>query len=436
MAAPPVSRAKAKRIIDFVSGALADGFKIKGFPSAITEGWKRYNAVTVPIMDRMTFRHMVGRARELYDLVPNVAQGKKLGPAIRPAKTKDIDAAADDVLYWLRKPNKNGAKSVAELASRTKLSTSDVRRALDYLRERGVNVQRISGGYDIPPQVQQSYVSGHALVINSRPDNTYCFGAFGDLHAGSKHARWDVRGNLVRQAEENDAQAIFDTGNWIDGEFYGNRYDLEVIGLERQCQLLAERHPRTELPIYAVTGDDHEGWYAAREGIDVGTYAEGIMRTAGHDWHNLGFMEAHVILRNVNSGKKATLGIVHPGGGSAYAVSYSVQKIAESYEGGEKPHAAFYGHYHKLWSGVIRNMFVVQTGCQQDQTPFMRKRRLEAHVGGAVVKFKQDPRTGALLSMTPELIRYYNEAFEKGTGRWSHHGPVVQPGRSVKAIRA
>jgi biotin operon repressor len=348
----------------------------------------------------------------------------------------DPQEAQQAVLHWLRKEHKVGPKSLADLSARTKLGVHDIARAIAALQAKGVNIQQVGDRFDIPARPPQSYVDGAAVELVSRGDNTFVFGAFGDLHAASKHTRWDARQDLIRQAEAAGAQCIFDTGNWIDGESHFNRYDLEVVGLEQQCQMLARRHPRTSLPIYAVAGDDHEGWYAQREGINVGKYNESIMRAAGHDWTDLGYMEAHVTLRNANSGKKATLAVVHPGGGSAYALSYSIQKIVESYEGGEKPNVGLYGHYHKLWAGIIRNIFVVQTGCQQDQTPFMRKKRLEAHVGGVIVTLEQDPRTGAILAMTPRIIRYFNEAFEKGSGRWSKHGPVRQVKRSAAAIRA
>jgi len=159
------------------------------------------------------------------------------------------------------------------------------------------------------------------------------------------------------------------------------------------------------------------------------------MQAEGHDWTDLGFMEAHILLRNANSGKATSMAVVHPGGGSAYATSYSVQKIIESLEGGEKPGLGLYGHYHKLWQGVVRNVFVAQTGCQQDQTPFMRKRRIEAHVGGTLIKLRQDPETGALISMSCEIIRYFNKAFHLGTGRWSRHGSVVQVPRTLRAAQ-
>lgn len=273
-----------------------------------------------------------------------------------------------------------------------------------------------------------SYTGGHVVEIVSQKDNTFVFGAAGDLHAASKYTRWDVREELYKWFADEGAICNFDTGNWIDGDASFNRYDLEVSGLDRQIKLLAKQHPKN-VPTYAVWGDDHEGWYVQREGVDVGAYAEHVMQEAGHKWTNLGFMEASVALKNRNSGAVASMAVVHPGGGSAYALSYSIQKIVESYEGGEKPAIGLYGHYHKLWNGLIRNVWTAQTGCQQDQTPFMRKKRLEAHVGGCLIKLTQDPRTGAIVRMQCEMARFFNRGYYGGGGRWSKHGTVVQPKR-------
>lgn len=439
----PIPKSEALEAIRFLSGALADDFKPHGTPNAFTEAWRRYCLKHgARSMARATFRNRAERAIGIHKLRPSAAAGRKLKAPYRgeisSKKPVDVDQACELVLFWLRKRRHDrepSSKTFAKLSQRTRLPIAVVRKAIDLLRKRGVNIQKIGNTFDIPSQPQQSYTDGAAITLESRKDNTFCFAAIGDLHAASKHTRWDVRADLIKQAEAAGAQCIFDTGNWIDGESHFNRYDLEVIGLEQQCQLLARKHPKTHLPIYAVSGDDHEGWYTQREGIDVGKYNANIMRLAGHNWIDLGYMEAHVALKNANTGKKATLAVVHPGGGSAYALSYSIQKIVESYESGEKPHVALYGHYHKLWAGLIRNIWVVQTGTAQDQTPFMRKKRLEAHVGGVIVTLRQDPRTGAILDMTPEMKRYFNKGFEAGTNRWSHHGPISQPRRSTTAIR-
>lgn len=67
--------------------------------------------------------------------------------------------------------------------------------------------------------------------------------------------------------------------------------------------------------------------------------------------------------------------------------------------------------------------------CTEDQTPFMRKKKLEAHVGGALVKLTQDPETGAIVRFQPEMMRFFNRGFYNH--RWSHGSMPVMPHRSV-----
>src|SRR6185312_357962 len=75
--------------------------------------------------------------------------------------------------------------------------------------------------------------------------------------------------------------------------------------------------------------------------------------------------------------------------------------------------------------------------CSQDQTPFMRKKSLEAHVGGAIIEIEQDPKTGAIVSFRPELRRYFNRAYYVAEGRannrWSGHGKVDMVPRGISA---
>lgn len=280
---------------------------------------------------------------------------------------------------------------------------------------------------------QAAYAKGSVFRLVSRPDNTFLFGACGDQHVGSKHYREDVCADLYARYADAEVQAVFNTGNWIDGEAHFNRHDLVAHGIDEQARLLAEVYPDAGLDTYAIWGADHEGWYANREGIDVGSYVEGVMRGAGRtDWHNLGFMEAHVDLVNANTGKVAKLAVVHPGGGSAYAMSYRPQKIIESYEGGEKPSVVLFGHYHKLDPGLVRSVWYFQTGCCQDQTVFMRQKSIEAHVGGGMLALEQDPETGAITGCSPTMWRYFNRGYYNN--RWSKHGSVTQPPRTIGGL--
>lgn len=269
-----------------------------------------------------------------------------------------------------------------------------------------------------------AFIGGPQHTFTADRDGWFTFGACGDQHMCSKYERLEVNEALYDAYQEAGVSTVFNTGNWIDGVARFNVHDLHTIGLDGQMRYLAANYPqRKGITTYAITGDDHEGWYAQREGINVGAYAATKFLDAGRrDWVDLGYMEAPVRILHPDTGRGSVISIVHPGGGSAYAISYSIQKIIESLDGGEKPAIGLYGHYHKLWFGNIRNVFCVQTGCGQDQTPFMRKKKLEAHVGGTLIRAKVDPESGAIVRCSAEIIRFFNKGYY--TNRWSHSGPV------------
>jgi len=339
------------------------------------------------------------------------------------------DAPPRDLLGEVTRYLKKRPGTMEDMSKELQVPLGMVKDSITKLLDTGISIHS-SGAIWYFETPQLGHVSGPALEIISRPDNTFCFGATGDNHLGNKQARLDVLGDLYDRFSAADAQAVFNTGNWIDGEARFNKHELHVHGMDNQLQYLAENYPRREgLNTYAVSGDDHEGWYAQREGVNIGRYAEMKMRDAGRDdWHDLGYMESHVRLVNANTGAAAILAVVHPGGGSAYATSYSVQKIIEALETGEKPAVGLYGHYHKLWAGNIRGVWCIQTGTTEDQTTFMRKNKLEAQVGGVLVRLEQDPDTGQILACTPQMIRY----FVKGhfQNRWNLGGKVQHAKRT------
>lgn len=348
-----------------------------------------------------------------------------------PIKHVDIpEPPKPDARETIRTAMKNGGtlEDIAAAAQITKGQALDI---LEGFQREGLNVHEFSGTWSMAKDMVPAYMATDLPVYESRADNTFVFGVTSDNHLCSKYAREDVLNDLYDEFLIAGADRVFNAGNWIDGEARFNKHELSVHGIERQLDYLVENYPRRDgLTTFAVAGDDHEGWYAQREGVDIGKYAERKFRDVGrNDWVNLGYMEAHVRLVNANTGNEAVLAVVHPGGGSAYALSYSIQKIIESLDGGEKPAVGIYGHYHKLWAGNIRNVWCVQTGCTQDQTSFMRKRKLEAHVGGAIVTLRQDPETGAITGCLPDLRRYFNRGYYNN--RWGMAGPVTLPERTI-----
>jgi hypothetical protein len=320
--------------------------------------------------------------------------------------------------------------SMSDIMAMADGTIRDIKRALKELTDAGANIHKhpTLEAWTLEKDLRPAFTSGRGgMVLTSSKTNCYIFGVSGDQHLGSRFERMDALNDLYDRFQAAGVETVFNTGNWIEGEARFNRHEVHTHGMDAQLAYLVKNFPQRDgITTYAVSGDDHEGWYAQREGIDIGVRAEQDMRAAGReDWVNLGYMEAHITLQNATRrASKAILAVVHPGGGSAYALSYSVQKIIESLDGGEKPAVAIYGHYHKLHGAMnIRNVWVMQSGCTQDQTTFMRKKRLEAHVGGLIVELEQDPETGAIIACKTECIRYFVKGY--------YEGRFAAPGRAV-----
>jgi hypothetical protein len=301
-------------------------------------------------------------------------------------------------------------RNLVDLADRLSVPPREARKIIDQLKEKGHNVSVDSETV----VVETSVPPGGKLVVNSADffdGRWFKFGAVGDTHLYSKYARMDVLNCLYDIFAQEKIKTVFHTGNAIDGEARFNKFDLiGPSGIGNQVEYFALNYPaRRGIVTRFVTGDDHEGWYINREGVNIGQLMEDAARSHGRkDLQWLGHVEADVHFKAPRG--EAWMRVMHPGGGSAYAISYTEQKIIESFQGGEKPHILLLGHYHKFNQGYPREVHTVQTGTTQDQTPFLRKLKIQAHVGGCIVRFHQAD-TGEINRFHVEWIPFYDKGF-------------------------
>ena len=315
------------------------------------------------------------------------------------------------ILKLLRK--KGSPKTIEDLADLVDRGPKAVAESIDRLRHAGYNViPSLShrGGIvlDAVPMVPSAKAIVHDL---SKYANQWVrFGVCGDKHLGNMHARLDVLKLMYDLFASEGITTAYDTGNWIDGECRFNKGELLVHGLDQQVDYWIENHPqRKGITTRYVAGDDHEGWYQQRECLEIGRYAMLRARDAGrNDLEYLGYAEALIELKS-NNGSRMMM-VNHPGGGSAYAFSYKGQKYVESLQGGEKPAIILQGHYHKFNVGYPREVWVVDTGTCCDQTLFMRKKQLQAHVGGQIVELMQAP-DGRIVRFRVEFLPFYDRGF-------------------------
>jgi hypothetical protein len=206
---------------------------------------------------------------------------------------------------------------------------------------------------------------------------------------------------------------VLHAGNPIDG--YVARINGESVfetTIDGQANYFANNYPQRDgLHTYYITGDDHESWFSP--GFNIGAYIEHVCRKSGRtDLTYIGHVEADIDIRPPGSKVPTIIKLQHPGGGSAYARSYTGQKQVEAFEGGEKPAILIQGHYHVSNHMVERNIHVVSMPGFQDQTIFARKKRLRMEVGGAILEFKVSPE-GAVTRCRVEFNHYFTRGYYK-----------------------
>jgi hypothetical protein len=302
-------------------------------------------------------------------------------------------------------------RSLTSLASELNIDPATLEEVVSHLDD---------SGYMVETKGRQVRISKHGrrgteACFNMVPitDEVRKFGVVSDNHLCNKHARLDVLEEAYNRFAELGITNVFNAGNMVDGEFRFNKHEILAHGITDQTNYFLDHYPqRSGITTHFVTGDCHEGWWRGREGIDWGRWLVYEARDRGRDDFNyLGFMEADVFLP-VASGGGSYIRIYHPGGGTAYAQSYKTQKIVESLQGGEKPGMLICGHYHKAIYHVVRNVHVIQAATTCDQTTFMRKKNIEAHVGFWVVELQQDSR-GAIRRVKPEQTLYFDRAYHE-----------------------
>jgi hypothetical protein len=327
------------------------------------------------------------------------------GPAKEAPQTPEQLEAA------IRAALKRGDLSAHELAETTGAKVGAIRTAITKMQHRGVLVASLPGGI---------YGMAHVATLepkrtiwrgNPKDEWTHHFGFTSDNHLCNRQSRLDVLEAAYDHFEREGITTALNAGNYIDGEARFNKQELVTApGMDNQLDYMIDKYPaRKGITTFYIDGDDHEGWYSQREGIQVGRYLQMRAESQGRDdLKFLGYSEADIELK-CGSGS-AVARLLHPGGGSAYATSYTAQKIVESYQGGEKPHVLFIGHYHKFEYGYPREVHCIQTGTTEDQSLFMRKKKIGAHVGFGEVKLKQDAR-GVITRCAVEWFPFYDRGF-------------------------
>ena len=234
--------------------------------------------------------------------------------------------------------------------------------------------------------------------------NVIKFAVVSDVHTGSNYERFDALEVFYEKLKREDVRIVLMPGDILDGHgmYKGQEFEQYAHGFDKQIEALIKKHPNTlNFDVTFITGNHDDSFYK-ENGVDPGPVIADAM-----GWHYAG-REMAIIDLKTTDGFKLTVGMYHPGSGSAYAISYRSQKLVENIPGGKKPNIVLIGHFHKMEIlPRYRNVYIAQAGTFQSQTPFMARKALDAHVGGCIIEATLNDKKALTSSIKAEFVSFY-----------------------------
>ena len=180
--------------------------------------------------------------------------------------------------------------------------------------------------------------------------------------------------------QDRGIKIVLHAGDLVDGEkvYTGHEYEIFLHGEKAQREYVVSEYPKMEgVTTYVIAGN-HDYSFWKRSGVDI---VENICKDR-KDLIYCGAYGAYPKIGNLN------IFLHHGDGGNAYARSYKMQKKIEQFSPETKPDIYFLGHYHtNNLLPAYRNVYGIQLGCFESQTPYLVRKGLCPEVGGWIVKF-------------------------------------------------
>jgi predicted phosphodiesterase len=229
------------------------------------------------------------------------------------------------------------------------------------------------------------------------------YGYFSDAHIGEKHFDEPLFLQMVEHFNDEKVEFIVDAGDHLEGMSgrEGHIYELQDIGFNPQMNHAVKLYSKFVSPIFGIDGN-HDLWYKSKN--SAGVVPGEVLEARVPNYTHLGEWEGDL---DVGSGKnKVWIKLFHSNDGTAYADSYKLQKLIESFTGGEKPNIVHSGHYHKAIALFRRNVWGFESGTLCGQSQFMRGKKLQAHKGYGLVEF--DHSNGQIEKLTHTFVPDYD----------------------------
>ena len=225
------------------------------------------------------------------------------------------------------------------------------------------------------------------------------FAIVSDTHMGSKYTQISYLKQFYDLCSEEGITDIYHAGDVTDGlkMRQGHENEIYLTSADDLVKDVVDNYPHIEgIRTHFITGN-HDASIYKHIGYDIGA-------AIARDRSDMIYLGRDCAI--VNLTPNCTLELRHPWNATAYAISYTSQKMIESMEADSKPNILAIGHYHKAEYLFYRNVHCLQTACFQSQTPFTRGKGISVWMGGWIVTAYVDDN-GYIQRFSPEFIPFY-----------------------------
>ena len=240
-------------------------------------------------------------------------------------------------------------------------------------------------------------------------DKIIRFGLMGDTQINSKYTQITHLHKYYDICQREGIEDVYHTGDMDEGEQMrpGHQYENYTQGVDDHIDEIVKVYPKRKgITTHFITGN-HDTSIFKRVGFDIGSVIAGRR----DDMKYLGRDRAIIQIT-----PNCEMELRHPWDGTAYALSYKMQKMIEAIGADEKPNILAVGHYHKIEYMFYRNVHAFQTGCFQGPTPFTVGKGISVHLGGWIIEINVDEK-GTITKIKQEMIPFY-KAIKEDYKNW------------------
>lgn len=309
-----------------------------------------------------------------YEIPYDEQTGKYHEEGADPYKT------AEEIRENVREQVQKGVHE-SELIETNQTTTEEVQRAVDALRDEGVNIKRMGGEndpvYHIPTEWDRQY------ALNDGEDLT--FALISDTHLGSSAEHLDELHDFYNRCVEQGITDVFHCGDISDGwnvhPGHLNEIKPEAAGWQRLRDYVVKNYPQRDgITTHFIEGN-HDNKFFNRNNIHFGR----MIADRREDLNYLGNSQATIYLSREHD---ITLELIHPSGGKPYTTGYRLQTLYRERNMEDRPTIGGVGHLHGSMYAETEGVKGLYAGAWKGTTTYGKRKGHQAKIGGWILDIR------------------------------------------------